>query len=136
MTINPERQRDYARKALAGIRLVNGGLGLLAPAVLARQVAADAKTNPAALYAFRMFGVRTILIAVDLLMPDGPVRAHAVRTAPVIHATDAFSVALAGIRGELPPRVAVKLGLISGVNTALAIIAQPARSTPSGELRA
>ena len=124
MTDNRERVRDCARIALAGIRLVNGCLGLFAPGWLVRRLGADPEANPAALYALRMFGVRTIAIGVDLLLPAGPIRDHAVRVAPVIHASDTVAAAIGGIRGQLPPRVAVMTVLISSVNTALAVLAR------------
>ncbi len=116
--------RDLARVTLAGIRLVNGGLGLLAPAWLVRQLDADPAGNPVARYAFRMFGVRTIVIGAELLLPEGPIRDHAVRTAPVIHAADIIAAVVGGIHGRLPRRVAITIVLISSLNTVLAILAR------------
>jgi hypothetical protein len=127
------KKADYARIALAGIRMVNGAVALIAPSVLVRQLGADPKSNATAFYPFRLFGIRTVLIAVDLVKPEGPTRAHAIQMAPLIHAVDTASAALAGIRGQLPPRIAVKLVLLSGINTALAVIAQPNRSASSIE---
>ena len=73
----------------------------------------------------RLFGVRTIIIGIELLVPDEQVRASALRYALPIHAADTLSAALAGIQGQLPPQVSILLTAISGVNTALAILAQP-----------
>ena len=73
----------------------------------------------------RLFGVRTIIVGIELLVPDEEVRASALRYAIPIHASDTLSAALAGIQGQLPPHVSIMLTAISGVNTALAIIAQP-----------
>ena len=118
-----EHYRDYARILLAGIRLFNGTAALFAPTLLARQF----KDNPhsAVIYVLRLFGVRTIIAGIELLVPDEEVRASALRSALPIHASDTLSAALAGLQGQLPPQVSILLTAISGVNTALAILAQP-----------
>jgi hypothetical protein len=123
MSDNLEHYRDYARILLAGIRLFNGTAALFAPTLLARQF----KDNPhsAVIYVLRLFGVRTIIAGIELLVPDEEVRASALRYAIPIHASDTLSAALAGIQGQLPPQVSILLTTISGVNTALAILAQP-----------
>src|SRR5918997_169534 len=95
---------DYARITLAGIRLFNGVAALFVPATLARQLGVEPAANPAALYALRLFGVRTVLIGAQLLLRDGGVRAHSLRVAPVIHALDATAGLIARERGQLPPR--------------------------------
>src|SRR6266568_2614199 len=126
MSANIEQFRDYARILLAGIRLFNGALALFAPTLLARQLGGgDANSNRAALYVLRLFGVRTIVVGIELLVPDAEVRASALRYAIPIHASDTFSAALAGIQGQLPRRASIMLTVISGINTALAIFAQP-----------
>ena len=114
---------DYARITLAGIRLFNGVAALFVPATLARQLGVDPAANPAALYALRLFGVRTVLIGAQLLLRDGGVRAHALRVAPAIHALDASAALIAGERGQLPRRAATTAAIVSTVNTVLAIIA-------------
>jgi hypothetical protein len=114
---------DYARITLAGIRLFNGIAALFAPATLARQLGVDPAANPAALYALRLFGVRTLLIGAQLLLRDGGVRAHSLRVAPAIHALDASAALIAGERGQLPRRAATTAAIISTVNTVLAIVA-------------
>ena len=119
-----DRVHDYARITLAGIRLFNGVAALFVPATLARRLGVDPEANPAALYALRLFGVRTVLIGAQLLLRDGGLRAHSVRVAPVIHAVDATAALVAGDRGQLPRRAATTAALISTVNTVLAIVAQ------------
>ena len=99
-----DRAPDYARITLAGIRLFNGVAALFVPATLARQLGVDPAANPVALYALRLFGVRTVLIGAQLLLRDGGVRAHSLRVAPAIHALDASAALIAGERGQLPRR--------------------------------
>jgi hypothetical protein len=119
-----DRAHDYARITLAGIRLFNGVAALFVPTTLARRLGVDPEANPAALYALRLFGVRTVLIGAQLLLRDGGVRAHSLRVAPVIHALDATAALVAGNRGQLPRRTATTAAVISTVNTVLAVIAQ------------
>ena len=114
---------DYARITLAGIRLFNGVAALFVPATLARQLGVEPAANPAALYALRLFGVRTVLIGAQLLLRDDEVRAHSLRVAPAIHALDASAALIAGERGQLPQRAATTAAIISTVNTVLAIVA-------------
>ena len=118
-----EHYRDYARILLAGIRLFNGAAALFTPKLLARQFGDN--PNHAVVYALRLFGVRTIIVGIELLAPDEELRASALRYAIPIHASDTLSAALAGIQGQLPSRTSIMLTAISGVNTALAIFAQP-----------
>ena len=118
-----EHYRDYARILLAGIRLFNGAAALFTPKLLARQFGDS--PNHAVVYALRLFGVRTIIVGIELLAPDEELRASALRYAIPIHASDTLSAALAGIQGQLPSRTSMMLTAISGVNTALAIVAQP-----------
>jgi hypothetical protein len=118
-----DHAHDYARITLAGIRLFNGVAALFVPATLTRQLGVDPAANPAALYALRLFGVRTVLIGAQLLLRDGGVRAHSLRVAPAIHALDASAALIAGGRGQLPQRAATTAAVISSVNTLLAIVA-------------
>jgi hypothetical protein len=119
MAIDPA----LARKTLAGVRLVNGTLGLLAPTFLLKRLGADPDVDGSGVYPFRMFGIRTVLLGADLLLLDGEDRRRAARMAVVIHASDTLSAACAGHRGHLPRRVAVLATAISATNTALAVIA-------------
>jgi hypothetical protein len=124
MARKADRMDDYARIALASIRLFNGIAALFVPAALARRLGVDPETNRAALYVLRLFGVRTILIGAQLLLRDEGLRAHSVRVAPVIHALDAAAALVAGDRGHLPQRPSTIAALISTVNTGLAVIAR------------
>jgi hypothetical protein len=109
---------DSARVVLAGVRLVNGGAGLLAPSVLARRLGADPAENPALLYALRLFGVRTVVIALELLRREQA----AVRTALPIHASDTVAALLLARR--LPRREGAVVAGISAANTLLALLAR------------
>jgi hypothetical protein len=125
--------RDRARIALAAIRLVNGAMALLTPEMMLRRLGADPAANQVAIYPLRMFGVRTVVLGVDLLA--GGSMQQKGRVGVVIHATDAASAITAGLRRQLPKRVALVAAGISLTNTALAaIIAQPERTCePSRE---
>jgi hypothetical protein len=112
--------RDHARLALATIRLVNGTLALVAPNVLLRRLGADPAVNKVAIYPMRMFGIRTIVLGVQLLI-DAP-SPEADRFGVLIHATDAATAITAGARRQLPPRVAAMTSVISLVNTGLAVV--------------
>jgi hypothetical protein len=113
---------DYARVALACIRLLNGGAALLAPGFLARQIGIDPDANPGVRYVFRMFGVRTVLIGADLLLPAGPRRSDALHRAALIHASDTLAALLAALSRQFPKRGRVIVG-ISALNTLLALVA-------------
>jgi hypothetical protein len=113
-------RRDHARLALATIRLVNGTLALVAPNALLRRLGADPNVNKVAIYPMRMFGIRTIVLGVQLLI-DAP-SPEADRFGVVIHATDAATAITAGVRRELPPRVAAMTSMISLINTGLAVV--------------
>lgn len=115
---------DYARIALAGIRIVNGGLALFAPGFLAARLGREAASNPGSAYAFRMFGIRTILIGADLLSSDLPTRRHAVRSALLVHGSDTLSAATAGLTRQLPRRAAVVTTAISSLNVVLSVLAR------------
>lgn len=115
---------DAARVLLAGIRLANGSVALVAPSAFARRAGVDAETSPAALYALRLFGIRTVLIGADLLRRDPVARAQALRVAPVIHVSDLASAAIAGSQKQLPAKAARTAVAISGLNVALALLAR------------
>ncbi|HEY4630156.1 MAG TPA: hypothetical protein VIG96_02525 [Blastococcus sp.] len=112
------------RYALGAIRLVNGVLGLLAPAVIIRRFGDDVPDrNPAAIYGLRLFGIRTVLIGADLIRPRGRELDHAVRVALLIHASDTATVLALWRSKQLSTELARPLLLISGTNTALAVTA-------------
>ena len=113
---------DKARVALACIRLLNGGLALLMPGLLAKQVGVDPEVNPGVTYVFRMFGVRTVLIGADLLTLDGERRQEALNRAALIHGSDTLAAFLATLSGQFPKKGRLIVG-ISALNTALAVLA-------------
>ncbi|MFF4391828.1 MULTISPECIES: hypothetical protein [unclassified Streptomyces] len=113
-------RRPTSVYALAGIRLFNGITGLLAPTLLIRRLDPDRDISPAAVYAFRLFGIRTILLGLDLLTNHGQRLQEDLREGVLIHGSDTATAALLGLRGQLPPRTAALTTLISAVNTTLA----------------
>ena len=115
------RLGDAARVLLAAIRIVNGVMGLVAPAVAARRIGTP---EGAPLYPWRMFGIRTVFIGAELLSRDPAQRDRAVRLALPIHASDTVSAALGGLRGETSKRTSLLLTAISGTNTVLALLAR------------
>jgi hypothetical protein len=122
--------QTLARLLLASIRLANGSIALFRPQFISRQLAAAPGGHPAIHYALRMFGVRTILIGLDLLRPAGPARDHAIRVAPIIHASDTIAATLAARSGTLPARTATTIVGISAINTLLALAMQSSSSYP------
>ena len=117
-----------AVRALAAIRIVNGTLGLLAPQLLVRRTAAD-PTSTEPYYAFRMFGVRTVVLGIDLLTLTGAAQERARTQAVIIHGCDTASALIGGLRGDVPPKVARTTVAISAVNTVLAVVAKLAPAT-------
>ena len=113
-----------SRYALGGIRFVNGAIALAAPAVIQKRLGDPAADhNAAAIYGLRLFGVRTVVIGADLIRLRGEALNHAVRSAPLIHASDTATVLMLHRNKQLPTRLARPLALISGLNTVLALIA-------------
>jgi hypothetical protein len=120
--------RRTARQGLAGVRILMGTLGLVAPAVLIKRMEPEEPQSPAAVYAFRLFGIRTILLGLDLLVrPDEEVQRE-LRQGIVIHGSDVVTVVALGLRNEIPRRAAVLTTLISGANLAMAVIGTERRS--------
>ena len=114
---------DAARLALAGIRIVNGGLALVAPGVIIRRFGEEPGRDNAAVYGLRMFGVRTVVLGVDLIVLTGDSLRRALGQAVIIHGSDTAAVALLGLSGRVRPGTAIPLTVISATNTALAIAA-------------
>jgi hypothetical protein len=112
---------DLARILLAAVRMTMGTAGLVAPGLVIRRLDIDPGRQPGMRYPLRMFGIRTVLIAADLLQPIGPTRRHAELLAPVIHGTDTLSAAVAWRRGDLPSRAGAMATAISSVNLALSL---------------
>lgn len=119
---------EYARIALAIVRLVNGLMALFTPAALLRRLGVNPKANSVALYALRMFGIRTILIGIGLLLPAGDVRTWSLRTAPLIHGSDTTAALMLALRGTIPRRSGVTVVLISMTNVVLSLVAQRRRA--------
>ena len=115
-----------ARSALAVVRLVNGGVGLFAPHLVIGRFDPDRTPRPAATYAFRLFGVRTILIGLDLLNPARAQRAA--REGVLIHASDTVTAASLAISGAVPRRTGLVTTAISAGNVVLAVLAIDRRS--------
>ncbi len=116
--------RDLARISLGVIRSINGLLALFTPKLMLRKLEVDPDQNGAAIYALRMFGVRTVFLGAELFLKEGAEREKALQTGVVIHGSDAISAAIVWARGYLPRRAAAVATLISCVNTALALAAQ------------
>lgn len=120
----PHNLRSVARVLLAIIRLINGVLALFAPQMIIRRFYDEEAEDPAvARYALRMFGIRTILIALDLLR-GGERRSQAIRAAPIIHASDAIAAVIAARSGLVPSTTGRLIVVISTVNTLLALAMQ------------
>lgn len=116
-------RRPASVYALAGIRLFNGVSGLLMPATLIRRLEPGSRLSPAAVYAFRLFGIRTILLGLDLLTHRGERLREDLREGVVIHGSDTATAALLGVTGRVAPRTAALTTLISATNTVLAATA-------------
>jgi hypothetical protein len=114
---------EAARFALAGIRILNGSLALIAPDVIIGRFDEQPASDNAAKYGLRMFGIRTVLLGVDLVTLRGRPLRRALGQAVIIHGTDTATAALLGVTGHVKPRTAVPLTLISMTNTVLAITA-------------
>ena len=129
-TTKPRRPGDKtarigraARYALAGIRIVNGSVALIAPSAIICRFGESPADDNAAVYGLRMFGIRTVVIGADLLtLADAPLR-RALGQAIVIHASDTATAASLGLSGRVRRPWAIVLTLISAANTGLAVTA-------------
>ena len=71
-----------------------------------------------------MFGIRTVLIALDLLSRDPDVRRHALRVALIVHVSDTISAAAAGtVEADCRRAPAALATGVSAANVVLAAIA-------------
>lgn len=114
---------DIARKLLAVIRIFNGLAGLLAPEKLLARLGVDTASDRSGTYPFRMFGIRTVLIGLDLLLLSGDDLRRAEKLAVLIHASDTAAAALTTVRQDLPRKQGITTIVISAVNTVLALTA-------------
>ncbi|MEV0179796.1 hypothetical protein AB0I54_10920 [Streptomyces sp. NPDC050625] len=115
--------RPAAVYALAAVRLVNGAAGLLAPDLLIRRLDPGREPpSPAAVYAFRLFGIRTILLGLALLAHDDEQLRQDLSEGVLIHGSDTATAAMLGIGGQIPPRTAVLTTLVSAADTVLAAV--------------
>lgn len=114
-----------ARTTLAGIRIFNGAVGLFAARRMAQQLGGELGDDKRFVYPARMFGIRTIVLGVDLLTlrANDPGARRVLTQAVLIHATDTTSAAYAGWRGEVPAKAAKFTTAVSAVNTVLAVLA-------------
>jgi hypothetical protein len=113
--------RRHARTGLATVRIVNGVLGLVAPKVLIKRLDPTHEPSPAAIYAFRLFGIRTILLGLDLLVRPRAEVQRAMRAGVLIHLSDFFTIVLLGAQRKVPPRSAALITFISATNVAMAV---------------
>jgi hypothetical protein len=111
---------EFAWKALAGIMLVNGTLGVFAPRFLIRQLGIKPEIEPGMIYVFRMFGIRTIFLAVDLFRFPS-LRGRSLREGILVHGTDMTAALTGTALGQLPWRKGLIVSGVSLLNTALAI---------------
>jgi len=127
MSTGPRDAQTLARYTLGLIRLAVGSMALLAPKKFARDLGVDPDTSPAVVYVSRLFGVRTVLIAFDVLLGDEKSRAQALRRGVFIHLSDIAAAALAGFGRQLPRKAAFRAVLISSINAGAAVLAQRRR---------
>jgi len=111
---------EFAWKALAGIMLVNGTLGVFAPRFLIRQLGIKPEIEPGMIYVFRMFGIRTTFLAVDLFRFPSQ-RGRSLREGILVHGTDMTAALTGTALGQLPWRKGLIVSGVSLLNTALAI---------------
>jgi hypothetical protein len=114
-------KRKHAAQVLGVIRLVNGGAALLTPRLMARVLGVNPDEHPQMIYFMRMFGIRTVLLGVQLLATEGEDLDRAMQVGIIIHASDTLAAGAAAATHGLPKRTALNGMLISGLNTVLAL---------------
>jgi len=119
-------RHGFAWKALAAIMITNGTLAVVAPRWLAGRLGVRAELQPAMLYALRMFGIRTVLVAADLCLEPRR-RRRALKEGILMHSTDAAAALVAVSLGQLPFRAGVLAGGISVANTLLCLVGSRGR---------
>lgn len=133
MSVNRRVLNLYPPHILGAVRLTTGTLGLFAPEVLAKRFGDRAKDNAAVNYAFRLFGVRTIILGAELFLLKGEGLDRAVRLAPIIHGSDTIAALIASRQGQVSKASGLSLVAISATNTVLALLSQGARTKPPAE---
>src|SRR5258708_19412729 len=83
--------------------LVNGTFGVFAPRFLIRQLGIKPEIEPGMIYVFRMFGIRTIFLAVDLFRFPSQ-RGRSLREGILVHGTDMTAALTGTALGQLPRR--------------------------------
>jgi hypothetical protein len=116
------KKSDFARISLGLIRLVNGAIALVSPQIITRRFTDS--PPPVAVYALRMFGIRTVLVALDLMRHPGPDRRHATKVAPLIHASDLTTAILISRAEGVPKSTGRLIVAISALNTVLALLSR------------
>src|SRR5216110_1514481 len=81
----------FARVALAGT------------GVIIRRFGEEPPTDNAAVYGLRMFGVRTVVLGIDLVTLTGDSLRRALGQAVIIHGTDTATAAWLGFSGRVKP---------------------------------
>jgi hypothetical protein len=117
----PVSRNRWARYALGAIRIFNGFLGLTLPTLIIGRFDKDPSKNSAAIYAFRMLGIRTILAGLDLFR-SGPRGDRAAQTALRIHSSDLATAATLGVTGAVPRQTGLLISAISAVSVVLSLI--------------
>jgi hypothetical protein len=101
------RDRLLQTQLVAGRVLVGGG-ALVAPRLAGRLFGIDAAANPAASYVARLFGVRAVLMAVQLATATPANRTHLLRQHTAVDLVDAVAAAVAAREGALSRRAGVQ----------------------------
>jgi hypothetical protein len=118
----PPMAGTVPKRILASIRLINGALALVVPDILGSRLGVRTATSPGLGYAFRLFGVRTVLLGVQLWVAPNDPKNPVIKQAIIIHASDTAAAIAVLKLNELPRRGAIMAIAISAVNTVLALI--------------
>ena len=110
------------KQVLAAIRLVNGGLALTVPDVVGGRLGVSTATSPGLGYAFRLFGVRTVLLGIQLWRTPATAGNHVIHETILIHGADTAAALVVYKMGELPRKGAMLAVGISALNTGLAVL--------------
>jgi hypothetical protein len=101
-----DQQRMLQAQLVAG-RLVVGGGALVAPRLTARAFGIDPDNNPAASYVGRLFGVRAVLMAIQLASAVPEERVRLLRQNVAVDLVDAVAAIAATRSGALGRRSGV-----------------------------